>query len=439
MVYGAPSAEAVNTRVQYETIGQGYQILTIDGEVIKRHRLNQFLNLHAYDITGDGTNLVSFSSSFRFDSDFGISKGEMEKMDQLRNHNLSLMFGYINVHRWLNLLDVRLGRQLLIDDMDFTMMDGVRTVIHTPWHIGIETYAGTEAKNAGYIGVITTTQLESDGDNGGHGNPDEETSIVMGGSLMLEDLKNHHGKIGYRRVQTVDGSVDGERIFANYHIRVLPQLHVATAASWDFLIMDVSEIQATVRATKLAKFLDVELSYWRLIPTFEGSSIFNVFSVEPMNDIDGRLRFHLSKNVQAYTGGYVRLFRNDPDSNDVNVDDWVKDIGARAGGQVRFGNRGHLGLDVTYQQGYGDLTIFDVGGAYNLLDHKMQLNGRLTTIIFDDELQENLNGTSFGVQMGARYSPASNTRLHWLTELNTNRFEKIQFRVFAMVELDFWM
>ena len=80
-----------------------------------------------------------------------------------------------------------------------------------------------------------------------------------------------------------------------------------------------------------------------------------------------------------------------------------------------------------------------MGGAYNLFDYKMQLNGRLTTIIFDDELQENLNGTSFGVQMGARYSPVSNTRLHWLTELNTNRFEKIQFRVFAMVELDFWM
>ncbi len=437
--FPSSSAHAIETRVQYETIGQGYQILTVNGDVIKRHRLNQFLNLHAYDLTGDGSNRISFSSSLRFDSDFGIAQGDMDSMDQLRNHNLSLLFGYINVHRWLNMIDVRLGRQLLIDDMDFTMMEGLRTVIHTPWHFGVEIYAGTESKNAGYIGIITSTQLENDGDNGGHGNADEATSLVLGGSILLEELTNHHGKIGYRRVQTVDGGIDAEKVFANYHVRVLPKLHITAAASWDFLIMDVSDIQASVRTNKLMNFLDIELSYWRLIPTFEGSSIFNVFSIEPMNDLDGRFRFHLSKDVHAYVGGYLRLFRNAPDDNDVNVTDWIKDIGARAGGRVQFGHRGHIGLDITHQQGYGDLTIFDVGGAYRLLDNRLQLNGRLTTILFDDQLQENLNGTSFGVQFGAQYSPVESTRLHWINELNTNRFEELQFRVFAMIELDFWM
>ena len=106
---------------------------------------------------------------------------------------------------------------------------------------------------------------------------------------------------------------------------------------------------------------------------------------------------------------------------------------------MRFGRRGHVGLDVTYQQGYGDLTILDFGGAYNLHDNQWQLNGRLTTVIFDDELQENLNGTSFGVQLGARYEPVDSTRIHLMTELNTNRFETLQFRVLGMVELDFWL
>ena len=88
---------------------------------------------------------------------------------------------------------------------------------------------------------------------------------------------------------------------------------------------------------------------------------------------------------------------------------------------------------------FSDLTIFDLGGAYRLLDNRLELNGRLTTILFDDQLQKNLNGTSFGVQFGAQYSPFESTRLHWINELNTNRFEELQFRVFAMIELDFWM
>jgi hypothetical protein len=429
----------INFRVQSETIGQGYQIITLNGDIIKRHRLNQFLSLNAFDMTGDGSNRISFSSSFRLDSDFGISDRDMDRVDQLRNHDMALMFGYINVNRWANMIDLRLGRQLLIDDMDFTMMDGLRTVVHTPWHVGVEVYAGAESKNAGYIGTITSTQLESDGSGGGSDVVDDEVALVFGGSVLLENLTNHHGKIGYRRIQTMDSDVDGERVFANYHVRVLPQLHIAASAAWDFVIADVSDVLATIRAPGIANLVDIELSYWRLIPTFEGSSIFNVFAIEPMNDIDARVRFHLGPGISTYVGGYLRLFRNDPDNNDEGVEDVVKDMGARAGGQVRFGRRGHLGLDVTYQQGYGDLTILDFGGAYNLHDNQWQLTGRLTTVIFDDELQENLNGTSFGVQLGARYEPVETARIHLMTELNTNRFETIQFRVLGMVELDFWL
>ena len=210
LLWASPAFSA-DFRVQSETIGQGYQIITLNGDIIKRHRLNQFLSLNAYDLTNDGSNLLSFSSSFRLDSDFGITDTDTDRVDQLRNHNMALMFGYINVNRWADMIDLRLGRQLLIDDMDFTMMDGLRTVVHTPWNLGVEIYAGAESKNAGYIGTITSTQLESDGSGGGSDTVDEELSLVLGGSLLLENLTNHHGKIGYRRIQTLDGDLDGHR------------------------------------------------------------------------------------------------------------------------------------------------------------------------------------------------------------------------------------
>ena len=203
--------------------------------------------------------------------------------------------------------------------------------------------------------------------------------------------------------------------------------------------MDVSDSLATVRAPGLAGFMDVEVAYMRLIPTFEGSSIFNVFSTMPLNDVNLRMRFHLTPTISTYIGGYLRMFGNDKDENDTIEDEGIKDLGGRVGGQIKFGKRGHLGLDVTYQQGYGDYTIFDLGGGYKFLDNTLGLQGRLTTIIFDDVLQEQLNGTSFGFQVGLSYKLKKLMRFHLMSELNTNKIQSIQYRLFGLIELDVWL
>lgn len=66
-------ARAADFHVASDTIGQGYQLITSSGEVLKRSRIHQMLGLNAYDLVGDGTNSLMFVSQFRFNSDFGIA------------------------------------------------------------------------------------------------------------------------------------------------------------------------------------------------------------------------------------------------------------------------------------------------------------------------------------------------------------------------------
>jgi hypothetical protein len=185
--------------------------------------------------------------------------------------------------------------------------------------------------------------------------------------------------------------------------------------------------------------MDIQLAYWHLVPTFEGSSIFNVFSTEPLNDVDLRLRFHISKQVSTYVGGYLRLFGNTKDSDDDVGSAVLKDIGIRVGGRMALGRRGRLQLNASHQQGYGDMTVIDISGRYNFLDSRLSLTSRLTTVVFEDPLQDNLAATSFGAQMGVSYQVRKFARFHLMNEVNTNRIESLQYRVFALVDLELWL
>ncbi len=434
----APKAAAVDVHVGSETIGQGYQLINSSGDILKRSRINQFLRLDVLDLSGDKSNSYSFVSSLRFDGDFGITDAESETIEQLQNNQLSVMYAYFDMRNIADSMDLRLGRQLIIDDMDFTMFDGLRFTYHTPWHLGVEVMAGTEVKNAGFLGVISVTQLEVDGDGGDDEQIDERTGIVVGGALTLENLRDHHGKLGYRRIMNTDTDVDAERLYLNYHYRILPQLHVSYAAAYDFVISDVSDIRAEIRSPGIADLLDIELAFWRLVPSFEGSSIFNVFSIEPLNDIDLRFRFHLGKHISTYVGGYLRLFGNDKDE-DETVDEGVKDIGAKLGGRAKLGGHGYIGLDASYQTGYGDQTVIDLFAGYGFLDDALKITPRFTAVLFDDAVQERFEANSFGGQLGVSYRIGRMAKFHLLGELNSNRIESMQFRMFGLVDLDFWL
>ncbi|MFT5431018.1 MAG: hypothetical protein ACI9OJ_001697 [Myxococcota bacterium] len=442
-------AHAVDFHVASDTIGQGYQLITSSGEVLKRSRIHQMLGLNIYDMTGDGTNSISFVSQLRFNSDFGITDIETANIPQLKNNNFSILYAYFEMKGLLPYIDMRLGRQLLIDDSDFTMMDGALFTVHTGFHLAVEVYAGIEVKDAGFLGVISDTQLEVDGAGGFDDEEDEKTGIVVGGALLLEGIRDHHAKIGYRRIFTAAYTdpilqqesvfVDSERVFANYHIRVIENLHLSAAASYDLVNGVFADIRVGARAPRIAGVLDIEAYYWHLTPTFEGSSIFNVFSSKPMNDIDMRVRYHFGEGISGYLGGYVRLLENDKDDNDDDaVAEGITDVGLRGG--ARFEVRPWwIGFDGSHQFGVSELTTIDAFGGYRFLNQTLEVTGRVTTLIYDDPLIENLQGVSFGGQVGLAYRISDLAKFHLVSELNTNRIESLQFRLYGLVDLDFWL
>ncbi|HIA02047.1 MAG TPA: hypothetical protein EYN66_09075 [Myxococcales bacterium] len=58
---------------------------------------------------------------------------------------------------------------------------------------------------------------------------------------------------------------------------------------------------------------------------------------------------------------------------------------------------------------------------------------------FEDPIQENLSATSFGAQVGLSYLVRRIARFHLMNEVNTSRIETLQYRVFALVDLELWL
>ena len=448
---------AIDVHISADTITQGYQLIASDGDVIQRSRLNQFLGIGLYDMSGDGSNRYTFVTQMRFDSDFGITQADAQNIEQLKNNNLSVMYAYFDIRDVGGFLDMRLGRQLLVDQLDYTMMDGATFTFHTGKNFSISVFGGSEVKNAGFLSVINSTQLEVDGSGGFDGDIDDEIGIVLGASIALEGLREHHGNLIYRRIMTPlindpanPGTkkvfVDTERIGGNYHWRIIPQLHLTTAWGYDIAIGDFTDIRAGLRAPKIADVLDIELFYWHLVPTFEGSSIFNIFSTEPINDVNLRLRYHFAKGVSAYVGGFIRLFGQGPDvrssilaNDDPAVTETITDFGAVAGARAQVGRYGRVALDANYVTGYGQQATIDMRGGYGFLNGSLDLSGGVTTVVFDDELIDALEDISFGAHLRLSYQIQEMARFHVIAELNSNNIERVQYRMYGLIDLDFWL
>src|SRR5690606_914066 len=96
---------------------------------------------------------------------------------------------------------------------------------------------------------------------------------------------------------------------------------------------------------------DVEGQYVRLRPTFDADSIFNVFSVQPLNDLNARVRWHLADGQRVYAGAMVRLFMVEEGVE--QVDETVSATGLMAGWNRGWGALGRVGVDLSHEDGYG--------------------------------------------------------------------------------------
>lgn len=445
----------ISFHVQSQTVGDAYQLVTSDNELLNRRRLHQYVGLSAYDLLQDGEGQVSLVTLFRFDADFGLTEDELDSVQGLRRDRLSIQAAYVEGRDLFGMLDVRFGRQLHADPIDFMMLDGLVATARLPWHLGIELLAGVEADND--IGSLTSSQAELDGtrvlEENIHGVDvaTDRQKVALGASLVTHGLWKTRGRVGYRRLFS-DGKVNQEKVAGAIYQRVGDRLHLDAASSYDFYNGRFDTVRAGSRWTATDAW-DVEAQYVRLLPSFDAESIFNIFTAYALNDVNARVRYHFRGDAYLYAGGMLRLFGNDgpPDLDDPEepllwtedpespIDEGVKAFGGMLGYYRGFAEKGWVSLDVSHEDGFGGTrTLVDLGGAWAVAPGVVRLDGRVTGVSFEDSLQANLHGFGAGYQLGASYLIDRRAALRLLVEHNFNRNQTSQLRAFVVADLDLW-
>jgi len=445
LVAGARQARALHVQAPVDIVGQAYQYLRGDGEVIDRRRVNTWLGLNVLDLGDDRTNRWSFVSSMRLDTDAGVTSGSQIRYDgrtatDLSPARVNLMYGYLEGRGLLGVAGVRVGRMLLADELDYLVVDGARVRVDATRHVGVELLGGLEGRND--FGSVVTSPQTIDGVTTPGMQP------LFGGGLYLRGIEGAAARIGYRRTLVPGGAIAREVAGGAAHGRLSRWLHASAVYTWDFFHQRTEEARLGARA-RIAEAFDVDLEYWYLLPTFHADSIFNVFSIQPTNDWRAKLRFRAGRDLAFHLGSTLRLFRNetttaggalfkDATGAPLDVDGKVRDLGVLGGASWVPRDGVRLLLDLSHTDGYGGRqTFFDLLCSVDLLGRRLRADGRLTLVNWEDQLQPNLNGTSWGGAAGLTHRLARIATLHGLVELNTGRLQPIQSRALLIASLDF--
>src|SRR5262249_38679996 len=116
----------------------------LDPFAVQRQRLVQYLQLGAFDLGSRGPReRVDFVTSLRLDEDFGLTARERELLD-LTQPRVDLLYGYL---QWQGAfdgtLDARLGRQVVLSEVEFWSFDGLQGTVHLQrLHVAATVFGG---------------------------------------------------------------------------------------------------------------------------------------------------------------------------------------------------------------------------------------------------------------------------------------------------------
>lgn len=500
VVFGASPVGAYDFEIGATTIGQGYQLrwfrFSERDRLLNRRRFTQSLRLHIWNILEPPVDPafpdkrrkapfdLYFTTSMRFDHDFGsyasgdtryplggmtIVEDAIDAFPDLANQHMELdvLYAYVGGRRLFGFLDFQLGRQLTVDTLDWYSFDGLHLRVRTPWWFALETHGGLGVRSSSLFGSPTH---EPDGtstsgcmvfDEGdlrwatGADSECEQRDRLMptfGFAAETYGRRNLQARVSYRRafsrtdfdVYPDAGSptwgVNEEKLMASVRGNfaqggVVPWV----AARWNFLFGQIDEANAGLRLAWAQHAITPEAIY--SMPSFDGDSIFNVFSTEPYRDLRvtwdvwpgrGRLR--------AYARGWLRLFDHSDEgrlASGEKVESENRTTGAGVGARLRFPDRGFARLDLFWEDGYGGLRAGGDVSARWRLRRDLSLEGRVSVIRFDEDSLEGLHATTFGAQGGGRWILGEGIALHLLAEENINRFHASEFRLMGLLDLAF--
>lgn len=487
----APAARAFDAEVTSTTAAQAYSLRSPFGDpILYRRRITQTLGLGVFDLLPSekpGAPQLFVKLRLRFDADVGSDPSEraFSRSDSnnrfvpgLTEAPLDLMYGYVEGKNFFNgWFGFRAGRQLTSNALGWWAFDGGLAKITAPF-VHVEVYGGYEQR-AGL--PLSTGRYERSGVWRGDRSDipvdvyptfqDAKLAPAVGFALESAGPTWIHGRLDYRKVWNRGASLTSP--FTNPTTGVLAQTNGARTSServgyaidgtagrfgagkgqivYDLYNGFVSSYGVGLDGFVTQKItVGVDWDYYR--PTFDGDSIFNWFTHNPMKTGTARVAATINPHLDVAGSGGVRLWETDDDVDAVptgatanylspisnpEADNPAKlyDVLGNLAGRYRFAS-GRAGVRGVLEQGdRGQRKGVDLSGEKGFRGGKYLLTGRASVFDWEDKLRPDRSATSVGYVIGGGYQPAdfANFRVEW--EHNTNRIVGQRYRVLALVNL----
>ncbi len=520
-------ARAYEYEVVARTVGQVYQLpaLRLVGADLwlARRRYTQTLTLSMWDLGDlrrqrlrarpgrvDHGPVVWFTGHLRLDHDFGawtagtvtVDDRALDAVDAIpdlaaSSIGLDLLYGYVAIDGLAGRVDVRIGRQLTVDALDWWSLDGVTARVHTPWPVLFEAVAGLRVRDRSPLG---SGEFDLDGTAGADCHEYVEGPTAGSGSWQIIDRSRVPGesrlgsdltlcperealtptaglaiesegvgwgsaRLAYRRSQSrtpgllgpVDrldfpdlgvypdevGQAPGWGVDEEHTSAIVRGKARAVGvvvepwlqARWSLLHAVVDEAQAGVRLARGAHALTPEVA--RSVPTFDGDSIWNVFVVG--TSWDARLNYDLTPRLATHRGFATAWVRRYDVPSPAGAGDRAWVAGVRTGVELDVSPRVRARLDLLGDDGYGGRRLGATATARWERSRALSLSARLggVAVTSADSDLDGGDGASGVGQVAAAWKIDDGIAVVATTEVASSPRASLEVRAVAVLDLAF--
>jgi hypothetical protein len=393
-------------------------------------------------------------------------------------------------------LDLYAGRQLTFDALDFVAFDGVRGRLEGRLPLAVEALAGVRVREASPFGGPWT---ELDGSAGGECQeyvegaapgsgawrpidrrpgdddpfrsdldrcPQREAWMPLVGASLATARLPVEASLSYRRAMSrtpgligpVDRFVEPDRglypdelgqapawgvneehVTASARVaRALGPVAIAPHAALRYSLLHgvVEQAHAGVPVRLGRHTLEPEV--YREFPTFDGDSIFNVFSTEPYVDLRATWSWSPRGPLATYARGWGRRFRVAGAGQATPAAERVSWAGGGQGG-LRWivARRARARLDVFHEDGHGGRRTGGFVGGDLAVRRDLSLAARATVIGYREDLRPELRATSAGLTAGGTWRINRGVAFTLALDETTSRLDRNRFSAVALLDLAF--
>jgi hypothetical protein len=279
---------------------------------------------------------------------------------------------------------------------------------------------------------VATARIRRFGAELGYRRTWSDTVGVIGPVDRLDypDLGLYPNELG----QAPGTGVDENRLWARAHGE-LHALGLAIApyadVRYSLLHAAIDRADAGVRLSRGDHTLEPSVEYF--YPTFDGDSIFNVFSIEPTTDL--RLGYQLAGRVTLRASSWLRAYHHEAGTSSVAG-------GVDVGVDHAFGRRWRARVDALWDDGYGGRRVGASAQAGWRPSSALWLRGRAITlgVARDDQGQgENAHPryVTSSTVFSATWRLSDGIALHSILEVDYDAIHELQYRAIGMFDFAF--